>query len=123
MANELIFNGNLALNNGKLVRAVNLGSQRITQAAAFAYSNTQSLTTAEETIAVGADIATLGVAVLNNLDSTNNIEWGPDNSGTMLGAGILKPGEAFPLRLKPGVTYKAKASAGTAKLDVTIFND
>ena len=75
-----------------------------------------------EVIALG-DIATEGVGVIKNLDTTNFVEVGPESGGVIVPLLKFKPGEGFPLRLSPGQVYRARADTGVCKLLVHILED
>lgn len=124
MADEIALTKTLRLNNGALARSWSSGNILIDQSVARMYSNTQVIGfAAEEVIAVGSDISTLGICTLKNLDSANYVDWGPESGGSMVVAGTLKAGEEFTFRLKPGVTYRAQANTAAVTLSVDILND
>ena len=79
----------------------------------------QEIGTTEEALVFG-DVAVEGWLYLKNVDATNLIDFGPDDSGMVI-IGRLYPGEACLLRLLPGVTVKAKANAAAADLHVRCF--
>lgn len=123
MANEITISKVVRLNNGTLQDTRSTGNLQITQSTALMYSNVQVIGTSEENIAVGADIATLGIATIKNLDSTNYIQWGPSSGGSMVAGIRLKAGEEFTFRMEPGTTYRAKANTAACNLLVVIYND
>lgn len=85
-------------------------------------SGIQVVGTSAEAI-VTTDVATLGWCYLKNLDSTNFILFGPDDTGTMKDFGRLDPGEPAWLRLKPGITVKVKADTSSCKMLYKIYED
>lgn len=123
MANEISLTKTLRLTNGTLLDTRSSGNILITQSVARMYSNVQVVGTSEEVVAVGADISTLGVCTLKNLDSTNYVQWGPESGGAMITGQRLKAGEEYTFRLEPGVTYRAKANTAACNLLVVIYND
>jgi hypothetical protein len=124
MANELSLRINAELVNGKLRErfSPNGGSFSVTQSTARAFGGTFGLTTSEEVLSAG-DVSTLGYMFLQNMDSTNNVIYGPESSGALVPFGLLKPGESAVIRLQTGITIRAKASAGTPDLFYKILAD
>ena len=68
-------------------------------------------------------ITTNGWVCLQNMDTTQTVEYGPDNAGVQVAFGSLKPGEAAVLRMKSGVTINMKSVAGTPTVWLKVFND
>lgn len=75
--------------------------------------------TTEETVSFG-DIASKGVLLLHNLDSTNYVEYGTVTSGT---GQKIKPGEVHFTRLKPAETLYMKADTAECRVLVLCFED
>lgn len=123
MANEISISKTVRLSNGTLQDVRSSGNMLVTQSVARMYSNVQVIGTSEENIAVGADLSTLGVCTLKNLDSTNYIQWGPSSAGSMVAGMRLKAGEEWTFRMEPGTTYRAIANTGACNLLVVIYND
>ena len=76
----------------------------------------QDIGTTEEAMTLNADLATLGVAMLKNLDSTNYIEIGVKPAATFYPLLRVQPGETQSIRWAQGITPYAKANTATAKL-------
>ena len=68
------------------------------------------------------DVSTLGWLVLQNLDTTNYVTYGPDSTG-MVDFGRIEAGEIAVLRLEPGITIKAQANTAAVDLLVKVFED
>lgn len=87
-------------------------------------SGSQVLSTTEEALNVG-DVTTLGLMFAKNLEIAGGatIQLGIKPAGTFLPVNAWKPGEAYAVRLVPGVSYFLKASAGTPSLDIELLND
>lgn len=98
-------------------------SVQITQSVERAWSYTQAIGTSEEVITIPGDITTLGIAWFTNKDATNYVDVGPEVTGALEEAFRLKAGESFPIRLVPGLTYRAKANTSPVDLDITVFAD
>lgn len=78
---------------------------------------------AEEDMPVG-DVATNGVLLLYNLDSTNFVNYGPKSAGVMVPFGRINPGEVHKLRLAPsGVTLRWQANGANVKVQMSLQNN
>lgn len=122
MANEITILFSLALVNGGHRESFVPGTLQLNQSAIGAHAPIVKVGTSEEDLAVG-DIATPGVIVLQNLDATNYITYGPKSGGAMVAAGRLNPGEVHCFRLDPGATLRWKANAAEAKAKVLLLEN
>jgi hypothetical protein len=95
-------------------------AKQITVSGTKRISNVQALSTTAEVVAVG-EVGTAGVAWFKNLDATNNILLGLDSDADPSFA-VIKPGEAFVIRLASSTLY-AKSSAGTPSLAYGVIED
>jgi hypothetical protein len=111
VANEISVNLSVRCANGKYQNQFN-AAPTVSQTAVGASSGVASVTTTASPLPLGS-VTTPGLLTLYNLDTTNAVDYGPDNAGTMLVFGTIKPGEVAHLRLKPGTTMKWVAAAGT----------
>lgn len=117
MANEIAIRFSGTLENGSARDTFNIGGQKqIDQAAAGIDGGIVSVATSETTISFSR-LTTAGLLLIQNLDETNYIEFGPDSTG-LVKIGKLKPGEFAFLRLAASVTLKAIAN--TAACDVLV---
>jgi hypothetical protein len=123
MANEITITQTLLLKNTTLTWDPKLGTQNIDQAVPGVSDQTQTIPTSQTALNVSTEIATLGVALIKNLDETNYIQIGLVVSATFYPFARIKPTEAYPLRLEPGVTYYAKAHTASVKLRFAVLND
>jgi hypothetical protein len=82
----------------------------------------QIIGTSEEVINFG-DVVTEGYLYLKNLDDTNYVTYGPEDTGAMVVFGKLKPGEFAWLRVAPTVVMRAQADTADVKLDVRLYED
>lgn len=82
----------------------------------------QIIGTAEEVVNFG-DIVTEGYIYLKNVDATNYVTWGPEDTGALVVIGKLKPGEFAWFRVAPGVVMRAQADTADVKLDVRLYED
>jgi hypothetical protein len=123
MANEIQSSCTLRVTNGHLKSNLNTGTVNITQAVAKGPSpGTVNVGTSEEVISF-AELTTLGVVQIINLDTTNFVQFGPEATGAMVAAIRLKPGEPNQFRLEPGVTYRAKADTQACNVQFMAFNN
>lgn len=114
MANEISLGVSLQVSNDPYVLTINK-SKSIDCAYIGEGGGVQIIGTSAETVDLG-DISYPGYVYLENLDSTNYVDYGPD-SGGMVTMGRLLAGECAVLRLAPsGVTLKAQANTADVKL-------
>lgn len=114
MADEIKITIKGRVENGNYKTEWSFGQVNIDQAAQGASSGIQSIGTSAENITVG-DVSTAGYLFLRNLDSTNFVEFGKDNTG-FVNVGKLKPGEMCCFRVAASTTVQLKAD--TAACDV-----
>ena len=62
------------------------------------------------------DVTTPKECYFRNLDSTNYVDIGPNNGGTMLGLVRLLPGEHCVFPLLPGTVMRAQANTAAVQL-------
>jgi len=122
MANEITLKFSLQAENGFLKESVNIGQLQIDQAAVGMAGGAQSIGTSEEVVGFG-DVSTEGLLYLRNLDDTNYVEFGPEDTGAMVPIGKLEPGEFAVFRLKPSVVLRAQADTAACLLQVLLLED
>lgn len=122
MANEITLKFSLQAENGFLKQSVNIGQLQIDQAAAGMAGGAQEIGTSEEVVDFG-DVSTEGLLFLRNLDDTNYIEFGPEDTGAMVAVGKLEPGEFAFFRVKPSVVLRAQADTAACLLQVLLLED
>lgn len=120
MANEINLQINAQLNNAGLVDAVN-HSKQITQSVKGKFDQVFSVTTTEGALTL--TITTLGWAFITNLDTTNFVTYGPEDTSAMIPWGKLMPGETHAMRLVPGITVRMDADTNTCLVRVQIWNN
>lgn len=76
--------------------------------------------TSEEDIAFG-DV-TPRVVVIENLDATNFVEFGPKSGGSMIVFGRIEPGSFAKFSLKSGVTLRMKADTAAVNCRIRGYN-
>jgi hypothetical protein len=75
--------------------------------------NVQSVSNGDTAISIGnVSFATAGYLFVKNLEATNSIEVGYDESGTRKYFTKLRPSEFCLIPVEPGKSYYGKASAG-----------
>lgn len=100
----------------------NPGTVQITQTNKVLYKDIISVTTADAAVAIGGvGAATQGYCFLQNLDTTNYVDFGPDDTGVIKPAVRLKPNEPHAFRLVPSVTYRWQANTATCKVLIVIY--
>lgn len=124
MANEIQSTCSLRVTNGSLKSNLTPGTINITQAVAKGPTpGTVNVGTSAEVISF-AELTTLGVIQITNLDGTNYIEFGPDDGASDIQPAIrIEAGECWQFRLVPGVTYYAKADTAACNVQFMAFND
>ena len=122
MANEITLKFSLQAENGFLKQSVNIGQLQVDQAAAGMAGGAQEIGTSEEIVDFG-DVSTEGLLFLRNLDDTNYIEFGPEDTGAMVAVGKLEPGEFAFFRVKPSVVLRAQADTAACLLQVLLLED
>jgi hypothetical protein len=125
MSNEITFTANFRAVKGNLNWSRNFGQMSVTMTGdGQRGGHVQTIGTSAEIIEVG-EVWSQGWCILQNLDATNYVEFGPydgGSAGTLVILGRLAPGGPpafFPL--SPDVTFGAIANTAACKLDVNVF--
>lgn len=121
MANEITVTLSINVDNSPFKWTHNPSQLQIDQSAIGLSSVVQNIGTSEETVTIN-ELTSEGIAFFQNLDSTNFVEIGPDNTGIQDFI-KLKPGEFAMLRLKPGITVKAQADTAAVELWTAVLED
>lgn len=120
MADELTVN--FSMNYAKGESRLNIPAKQmlVDVSSQVRASNTQTIGTTHEALAMG-DVASAGGAYFLNTDATNYVDIGVDVSATFYGLIRLMPGEfAFCPRLATNAPY-AKANTSSVNLEYIIF--
>jgi hypothetical protein len=127
MANEITVNLSTTLQNPSTATTGGLrdtfapGSMRQNQSTAGCFRGTVATSTSEAAFP-SSGLGTNGLMILQNLDNTNDIDWGPASGGTMITAGTLKAGgPPQMIYCKSTATFRHKAAAGTPRLLIIIY--
>lgn len=123
MANEIILTVAAQVVNGSFRDTFQPGQLQIDQAAIGRGGYTQLIGYAAEEVVDFGDVSTNGLLILRNLDDTNYVTYGPEDSGAMVVFGKLKPGEVAILRVAPTVVMRAQADTADVLLDVRLYED
>jgi len=116
MADELSFTFNMQFEKGNAAPpAVNSGTQSVTVSGTYYIHNIQNIATSAENIEKGA-ITTPGYCWFHNMDGTNYVEIGYDDSGFKPLVKLLKGEWAGPFRLTQA-TPQAQANTGAVDLE------
>lgn len=123
MANEITVTGTLTVRKGYLDSSRSRSRSHTLNAASPAKaSGIASIGfAAHEALPMG-DVATAGWARFENLDATNYVQIGVDNTGTFIPVIKLMPSECVIVRLATNAPY-AKANTAAVKLDYEIYDD
>ncbi len=126
MANEITLSTNLAVKNPATGTAwtstIRPAVFSITQNALGEVGSVVSIpTTITDLVITG--LATAGLAWFMNLDATNYIQVGIDQTGTLAPFVHLKPGEGYVVRLEPGINLAAKSHTAPCLLWWVVYSD
>ncbi len=131
MANEITINISASLTNPASVSGSTPqlkdqfapGSLKFNQATQLLWSEAVTLTAAADTAITFTGVTTNGWLVLQNLDTTNFVNWGPNNAGAILSIGrLVANGGVACFQLEPGVTLRMKADTGNCKVLIKVWN-
>lgn len=121
MANEIRITLQLQVINGDFKDGFTYSDQW-DQTAIGASAGVQIVGTSAENLDLG-DVATNGVLVLHNLDDTNFVTYGLNDSAAIKACGKIKPGEVALLRLVPGIDLMCQADTADVKLRFLLLED
>lgn len=120
MAGTITLTCGAEYSNGLLSHTDPVASQTISQATQGLFTDTQSIATSATAVTTGS-VATLGMIKLQNLDSTNYVDFGSYVTSVFYPLVRLKAGESFYFRVKPGLTLYAQANTSAVLLQKTIY--
>lgn len=123
MADEITAVSQITLSNGSNYEQW-VSSDNIDQTAGGSVKKTLSIGTSEEVIDLD-DISTPGWCMMQNLDDTNVVLWGPTSGGSLVTAGVLRPGEppSGPFRLDPSISLRMQADTAACLVKLMILED
>jgi len=124
MSNEITLSQSLKVQKGYFTfgpRAIN--SLGVTMTGTHSDGRVQDIGTTEESLAISADVATLGYCTMRNNDTTNYVQIGVKPSGTFFPLLKLKPGESAQFRWDPSATPYAKANTASVPLEHYTLED
>ena len=120
MANEISVTGRLKVANGNLSFDKNIGTKTFDQAAAGGPTpGYLTIGTSEESEAF-SELTTEGWLLMENLDTTNYVEWG---FATGVYGGRLEAGEFALFRMNPTGTLYLKANTAACKVLINCLED
>lgn len=120
MPNEFTTTVGVTLTNGNLRVSFPQVSRQSNQTTAGLSDQVLSIGTSEENVSF-TDITTPGLCVLHNLDSTNYVEYGQSDGGTMKKVGKLAAGDVHLIRIAGSVTLRMQANTAACKVRVMCF--
>ena len=115
MANEVTFNGSIVIRSGFFFEQINPGSIQIDLASDVGDGGVQDIGTATHEALPTANAGDGGLYFFRNLDSTNYVEVGLDDTGSFVSFLKLLPAEYSIGRLSSSAIY---AKANTAAVDL-----
>ena len=121
MADEIKLTIKGKVTNGEYKTDWSFSQFSVDQAASGAASGVQSVGTSAENIA-GGDVSTPGYLFLKNIDGTNYVDVGVDNTGFVAMA-KLKAGEQACFRVAGSTTIQLKANTATCKVQYLLLED
>lgn len=123
MASEITITTSVSVTKGNYKLSFAPGTQRFDQTAQGAHEPVVSVGTSEEDMAVG-DVAVPGWLILQNLDTTNYVTWGPKSGGAMVAIGRIEPGETAVFRMAPSsATLRWLANTAACKVKMILLED
>lgn len=120
MANEIRVTAGLTCTNGLLKLDFPQKSIQVTQATGEAGLTTWEVGTSEEDFSFGDVVP--GYVVMYNMDSTNYVDWGMSDGGTMKAIGRLKAGGIALFEIKASATLRAQANTAACKVQIGFWN-
>lgn len=119
MADEISVTARLTVANGSLAFDRNVVRKQFDQTTARVSGGVQTIGTgSHEALGVGADISSAGYAFFQNLDATNYVEIGIDDTGTFEPLLKLEAGE---VAVCPLTTTGVYAQANTAAVELEFY--
>jgi hypothetical protein len=117
MAGTIVSSLQMSVVNGNLREDRNIGPVSVVQTTIGGGNpGTVTVTTSEGDITIG--LTTPGNIVIENLDATNFVEYGPKSGGSMILFGKILPGDFHKFYLGGSVTIRAKADTASVKLRI-----
>ncbi len=124
MSNEIQLSIVVRVANPPFQDMVNPGQVLVDQTNVGQGGYVSSIPTSDTAVPGLTGLTANGYAVLQNLDETNYVVYGPDNgSGAIVPFGKLKPGEIAVLRIAPTVVLRAQADTAAVKLLAKVYED
>ena len=123
MANEITFNFTGQLLNGTLKDLFQPSTLQVTQTTALADVQTATVLSASEGDIAFSSVTTNGYVIMQNIDGTNYVQYGPKTAGVMAPMGKLKAGEIGIFRMMTGVTLRMQANTANCKVVIRHYND
>ena len=120
MANEITVTNKLSVTNGNLKFNFSPGAKSVTQTAQGGPTPGYKIIGTTEESEAFAELVTLGWCVMENLDTTNYVEWG---FATTAYGGRLEAGESAMFRLNPATTIYLKANTAACKVAIYGLED
>jgi len=121
MANEITITTGLEVNGGGLVDKFQPGgSFNLDQTNARSKAGVQAIATSAENLDEG-DLTDGGMICIKNLDDTNFVEFGVDNTG-FVACGKIRPGKQALFEIADSTTLQLKADTDACDVQVLILD-
>ena len=117
MANEISATVGLSVVNGNLRISLPQLTRQYNQTASGLSDQVLSIATTAEDVSFG-DVSTPGLCVLHNLDTTNYVEYGMSDSGTIKKLAKLSAGDVHMIRIAASTTLRMQANTAACKVRV-----
>ncbi len=123
MANQIVISLSATVTQGSFKDSIAPGSLTVALSAQGYTSGLQEIGNGAAENVTYDDVAAadVGFCFLQNMDGTNYVEYGLNDTGTLKAIGRLMPGEYALIRLKPSAQLMAQANAAPVKVLKKIY--
>lgn len=122
MAGTIQLHVRMRVTNGNFNADFDPPQTNVTQTGQGMHRPVVNVGTTEEVLNFG-DIGTEGIVAFRNLDDTNFVTIGPEDTGAMVPAIKIKPGEFQLFRLHPTVVLRAQADTAACLVEMMLLED
>lgn len=123
MANEISGQLNFRVENSPFIDTVSHAFQIDQTESGFAPGVVLVQDSPTETDIDLSELTAEGVVYMKNLDTTNDVTWGPKSGGVMVPIGCLKPGEVAFFRMEAGTTLRMTGDTDPCKVEIRCYED
>lgn len=124
MANEAKVTFQLNATHGNYKPSIAPGTITISLNTQGGTSGIQVIGTSEENLDYGdVSAANAGLLYMRNLDSTNYVDWGMSDGGTMKAVGRMEASEPAFFRVQPSAQVRLQANTASVKIEYLLLQD